>query len=220
MSQLVNQWKTILRTFTPRAAQRWWRVDRETISQLQVDLQLRCATRLHLGCGGHLIPDWANVDLERREGVISFDLTKPLPCPSGSIKYIYSEHFIEHVRRDQGCALLRECHRVLRDDGILRVSTPDLRTLTTEYLGGRITEWSDMGWQPKTPCQMVNEGMRLWGHEFLYDEPELKALLSECGFQNIISVDWRQSKHAELRGLECRPYHNDLIFEATKSCLV
>jgi predicted SAM-dependent methyltransferase len=61
---------------------------------------------------------------------------------------------------------------------------------------------------------MVNEGMRLWGHVFLYDEPELFSLLRECGFSDIRRVKWGESDHPELRGLESRPDFADLIVEA------
>jgi hypothetical protein len=42
---------------------------------------------------------------------------------------------------------------------------------------------ADVGWRPATPCQMVNEGLRLWGYQFLYDASELKRILEEAGFR-------------------------------------
>jgi len=63
---------------------------------------------------------------------------------------------------------------------------------------------------------MLNESMRLWGHQFLYDVEELTALLREVGFSDVVSVGWRQSRHGALRDLECRPFHNEIILEATK----
>jgi predicted SAM-dependent methyltransferase len=69
-------------------------------------------------------------------------------------------------------------------------------------------------WHPATPCQMVNEAMRWWGHTFLYDEAELTALLRECGFSDVRRVKWGESEFDELRGLESRPDFDDLILEA------
>ncbi|HKR02268.1 MAG TPA: methyltransferase domain-containing protein [Pyrinomonadaceae bacterium] len=176
------------------------------------------ATQLHLGCGGNLLPGWANVDLDAAEGVIQHDLTEPLPLHSETVKFIYSEHFIEHITRDQALALLRECQRVLTPDGVIRLSTPNLKKLLNEYSARRTTEWSDVDWHPSTPCQMVNEGMRLWGHQFVYDPDEIVLLLNEAGFQHITKVDWRESRHPELKGLECRPFHGEIIVEAVKRC--
>lgn len=182
----------------------------DTIEATQVE-----TVRLHLGCGSNVIRGWTNLDLEPGPGVVRHDLTRPLPFASGCAEFIFSEHFIEHIARPQAHALLRECHRVLRPGGILRLSTPDLRVLVAEYIKQRTTEWMDVGWLPLSPCQMFNEGMRLWGHQFVYDLDELAGLLFECGFREVVKVPWRQSAHGPLQGLECRPYHQEIILEAT-----
>jgi predicted SAM-dependent methyltransferase len=174
------------------------------------------AKQLHLGCGGNLLPGWANVDLDAAAGAIRHDLTGPFPLPPETVKFIYSEHFIEHITRGQALALLRECHRVLAPGGVIRLSTPNLKKLLDEYLAGRTTEWSDVDWHPETTCQMLNEGMRLWGHQFVYDLDELTLLLKEAGFRHVNQAAWRESRHPELKGLECRPFHGEIIVEAIK----
>jgi predicted SAM-dependent methyltransferase len=135
---------------------------------------------------------------------------------SGSVEYVFCEHFIEHLTEEQGRGFLRECHRVLRPGGRLRLSTPDLRRVVDEYLASRTVEWHDVGWRPLTPCRMVNESFRLWGHRFIYDAPELAAMLASVGFDEVSWVDWRESTVPELAGLERRPYHGELIVEAVK----
>jgi predicted SAM-dependent methyltransferase len=174
------------------------------------------ADRLHLGCGSNLLPGWTNVDLNAAAGVIEHDLTEPFPLPSETVKFIYSEHFIEHITRGQASALLKECRRVLVPGGVIRLSTPSLEKLLEEYAARRTTEWSDVCWRPNTPCRMVNEGMRLWGHQFVYDLDELTLLLNEAGFEQLAQVAWRESRHPELKGLESRPFHGELIVEAIK----
>jgi hypothetical protein len=98
----------------------------------------------------------------------------------------------------------------------MRISTPDLRRFIDEYLDGHTSEFADVGWEPETPCRMVNEGLRLWGHQFVYDAAELEVLLRRCGFSSIVRTGWRESRHEALRGLEARPFHGELIFEATR----
>ena len=39
-----------------------------------------------------------------------------------------------------------------------------------------------MQWAPRTPCDMVNEAMRLWGHLYVWDEDELMSALATAGF--------------------------------------
>jgi predicted SAM-dependent methyltransferase len=178
------------------------------------------STRLHLGCGGNQIPGWSNVDLVAAPGVVVHDLTTPLPLPEESIEYIFSEHLLEHLTREQGLAFLRDCHRVLKVGGVVRISTPDLGKLVAEYEAGRISEWHDVGFFPPTPCVMVNQGMRLWNHQFLYDPSELLALLHEAGFAEVVTCAWHRSPHEVLQNLECRPYHGEIIVEATRTTAV
>jgi predicted SAM-dependent methyltransferase len=106
---------------------------------------------------------------------------------------------------------------MLKPGGVLRISTPDLATLITDYKSARIDRYAGT-WEPPSPCIMVNEGMRLWGHQFLYDEAEMIASLKVSGFgsNDIYRVSHRKSDYSVLRDLEVRPYRCDLILEATK----
>jgi predicted SAM-dependent methyltransferase len=63
---------------------------------------------------------------------------------------------------------------------------------------------------------MLNEAMRLWGHQFLYDIEELSEILRAAGFDIIETVCWHTSRYRELINLEIRPYHYDLIVEAVR----
>lgn len=175
--------------------------------------RLRNADKLHLGAGGNLLPGWANVDLY---GPIPWDLRKPLPVAPRSVRLIYSEHFIEHLTRDEALRLLRDCSRLLLPGGAIRISTPDLKPLVQDYLAGKFGGSPEAGWFPHSPCEMVNDAMRLWGHQFVYDEPELRSMMVEAGFSNVQRVEWGQSDIPELRKLESRPpASDDLIVEAT-----
>lgn len=176
---------------------------------------LRTFDRLHLGSGPRQIEGWANVDLEGEDNLL-WDLRDPLPLPDACISFVYSEHFIEHISRDDALRLLREARRVMKPGAVIRISTPDMRVLAQNYLAGETVKMEHGGWFPETPCQMINEAMRKWGHTFLYDEPELRRLVGEAGFTKIERAAWSKSDHAELRGLETRPDFGDLIIEAVR----
>jgi predicted SAM-dependent methyltransferase len=149
-------------------------------------------------------------------GVVGWDLANRLPLPAGTIELIYCEHFVEHLTLQQTVALCDEWYRLLQSGGKLRLSTPNLKKMIDEYRACRTTEWCDVGWSPVTPCQMMNEGLRLWGHQFTYDVDELRRVLVEAGFREVTEVAWRESGTPALRNLECRPFHGELILEATK----
>lgn len=169
--------------------------------------------KLHLGSGARQLDGWANLDINGR-GNLVWDLRKPLPLRPGRVQFVYTEHFIEHIPRKDAVRLFTHARKVMASGGVVRVSTPDLVKLVEDYREGRLVRMDHGSWYPATPCQMVNEGMRLWGHVFVYDEAELTAVLHESGFTKIRRVKWGESRHSELRGLESRPDFDDLILEA------
>lgn len=187
-----------------------------TISLSSKKERLKKYDKLHLACGPNILDGWSNIDLNRDEKIIRLDLTKLLPIANDSIQYIFSEHFIEHITRVEALSLLKECYRVMKKNAVIRITTPNLQKLITEYNSGKLNEWKNVGWLPSTSCKMMNEGMRLWGHQFVYDEDELKLLLQEAGFENIKLVALGKSEHKELEQLECRPFHDEIIIEATR----
>jgi glycosyltransferase involved in cell wall biosynthesis/predicted SAM-dependent methyltransferase len=172
--------------------------------------------KLNLGCGPTILPGWDNLDLEPHPGARFWDATEGIPAQSESVGLVYCEHFIEHLDLAVGLRLLRECHRVLAPGGLLRLSTPNLQYLVEEYSQQNTRAWADLGWVPQTSCDLVNEGMRLWGHQYLFDEPKLRDCVLRAGFRTVISVPWRQSTVPELVERETRPFHQEIIFEAQK----
>ena len=181
-----------------------------------VKMRLMGFDRLHLACGLKTLEGWANIDLRGSVKIIGWDLCETLPVRDDSIKYIFCEHFIEHITYEEARALLVDCRRVMQSGGILRLSTPNLDKLLSEYTSNRTSEWHDVNWYPTTPCRMINEGFRLWGHQFVYNDSELKSLLLEAGFRQVIQVSWRDSETPELKNLESRPFHGEIICEAIK----
>lgn len=172
--------------------------------------------KLHLGCGSVYKPGWINIDLDSPKADVLQDLTSPLPYEDDSVELIYSEHFIEHITRAQARDFLKECRRVLSDSGTLRLSTPDLAFLVKCYKKKNIAEWGNL-WGPDSPCNLMNEGMRSWGHQYLYDQRELTRALREAGFSAPRRMRWGASNEKALKGLETRPFHRDLIMEVGKT---
>lgn len=175
--------------------------------------------KLNLGCGFHPFKGWMNLDVVNCEGVEHCDLSHK-NClwafyDGPKVDFIFSEHFLEHIKHDQAVTLMKDCHRVLKPGGVIRVSTPDLWKLVDAYTHERLDIWGG-AWQPKTKAQMLNEGMRDWGHKYMYDLPELTGLLHDAGFRKVTPVKWLESEYPELRKLEIRSYMGELIVEGVK----
>jgi len=90
---------------------------------------------LNVGCGGRFHPDWTNVDLKAVSPlVIEYNILKNLPFEDNVFDVVYHSHILEHLSRSAGEKLLRECVRVLKPGGIIRVVVPDLAYSCQLYL--------------------------------------------------------------------------------------
>ena len=74
--------------------------------------------KIHLGCGTNYIDGWVNVDLDSVLADVHLDLRNPLPYADTSVDFIFNEHFIEHITRDEALGFLKECRRVLKPGGV------------------------------------------------------------------------------------------------------
>ena len=90
---------------------------------------------LNLACGTRYHPAWVNVDLNSRgPGVIPCDLRQGLPFTDNSFDVVYHSHLLEHFSKAFAPVFLRDCFRVLKIGGIIRVVTPDLEQIVRVYL--------------------------------------------------------------------------------------
>lgn len=65
--------------------------------------------------------------------IIRWDLRKGIPFDANIFDVVYHSHFLEHIDPQFAPGLLKECHRVLKPGGVLRVVIPDLELLVSEY---------------------------------------------------------------------------------------
>lgn len=89
---------------------------------------------LNLGCGYRFHTDWTNVDFtSTSEGVIAHDISLGVPFPDASFDVVYHSHLLEHFPKATAEPFLRECCRVLRPQGVLRVVVPNLEQIARTY---------------------------------------------------------------------------------------
>lgn len=166
--------------------------------------------KLHIGGGWTLFGGWLNTDIETIHGVMWMDATQRFPFADEAFQYIYSEHMIEHVPYDKGAFMLRECYRVMRRGGAIRVITPDLsailglhsRELSAEQ--ERYMQWFCQTFVPDRPpsaSSAINAMFRFWGHQFIYDEQTLTSAMRSAGFNSITRYPISRSGHPEFENL-------------------
>lgn len=165
---------------------------------------------VHVACGNVRFEGWVNLDLLPQNGVADLvcDVRNGLPFADGSCQYIYNEHFLEHLSIEDGLRFLKECRRVLRVGGVLRVAMPNLSDCVQHYVDG---SWRDQPWLNKygydhiaTGAEYLNAVFREWEHRHLYDYVELERRLTESGFQSTVRTAFGESVHGPLRGRETR----------------
>ena len=81
---------------------------------------------LDLGCGDNKVDGSIGIDIVRLPHVdIVHDLLSfPYPIKDKSFDVIYLRHTIEHFSIENINLILKECHRILKIDGIIRVHVP------------------------------------------------------------------------------------------------
>lgn len=66
---------------------------------------------------------------------VLWNLAKGIPFAAGVFDGVYHSHLLEHIDREVAPDFIKECHRVLKPGGILRVVVPDLEKLARSYVG-------------------------------------------------------------------------------------
>jgi predicted SAM-dependent methyltransferase len=183
--------------------------------RIEAYLRAHDVRKLQLGTGRNLRDGWLNTDIHdfRRTGeVIYMDAREPFPLPDVSFDLVYSEHMLEHLPYADGQRCLRECVRVLRPGGRIRVATPSLERLIRLYDSGlsdvqqRYLSWSVDEFVPHAdaplPGFVLNNFLRDWGHEFVYDTQTLRHALEGAGFVDVEEHPVGESGDPGLAGLE------------------
>lgn len=163
---------------------------------------------LHFGAGLNQLPDpWLNLGP-------AHDVRKHLRFESESAAAIAAEHVIEHIPFLQALGFFRECVRVLRPDGILRIAFPDISRFV-------VSENGDTGFNaaafvyanhladrpgldlPAAPRARTRAALdRLltgWGHQTAWTEQSAAGALLVAGFSRVVR---REYGHGELTGID------------------
>src|ERR1700691_1421403 len=93
-------------------------------------------SKINLGSGTTRKDGFLNIDLFPG-GDLTLDLRRPLPFESDCCEIIFSEHFFEHIDYpNPAYDLARECLRVLKPNGQIRLSVPDTEWPLLDYPEG------------------------------------------------------------------------------------
>lgn len=142
------------------------------------------------------------------------DVREGLPFDTESVHCIYSAHMLEHLTYSEGLAFLKECRRVLRPDGAVRIIVPDA-DLIHKYACGKWDNWDDDYKTERmrqfdelsgTCAASATGAMKLYEllhahHHSMYDSETLCHLLREAGLYPLPS-SFRTQSLKEGRGAD------------------
>ena len=135
--------------------------------------------RLNIGCGDLIFDKWINIDMYSNKAQLKCNALY-LPFKNNSIDEIYSSHLIEHFNFLEAFEVLKEWKRVLKNNGIITIESPDLLESCKKFVEGneqdRINLYSHFFSEPWIKGQY---------HKFLYTKIQLKWTLEQVGFRNI-----------------------------------
>jgi predicted SAM-dependent methyltransferase len=172
------------------------RLGRGLVDRFRPRLRLRDVTGerllLHLGCSNRPKAGWINVDMHPLATVYYADLRDPFDLNNGAVRHIHCEHVLEHLEHGDALRFLRECRRVLADDGTLRLIVPDAEKYLLAYAqedAGFFAALRHLGnaVEPLTHrMAVINQMFRMGGaHRYAWDFEAVRAALLAAGFARV-----------------------------------
>jgi predicted SAM-dependent methyltransferase len=146
---------------------------------------------LHIGCGTNILPKpFVNLDIRKSKGVDYISLAYPLKFKKNSFDMVYASHVLEHFKKKETLKVLKEWVRVLKPNGILRISVPCFENLIKIY---------------KTNSKITNViGPLLGGqtykqnyHYNLFNKESLTNYMIEAGCVAVHPWDFRRTIHSD-----------------------
>jgi len=150
--------------------------------------------KLHLGCGKKYIAGFKHVDLQDLEHIDYKTSVDDLHfAENNSVDLIYSAHVLEHFGRNEYKNVLKEWYRVLKPNGILRVSVPSFNSVVKYYT----TKEDNL----ELLLGLLVGGQKIGEydyHKMIFDKKLLTKVLFEIGFSRVKEYDWRETEHSDL----------------------
>lgn len=137
---------------------------------------------------------------------IHHDIRFGLPFRDESVPHVFSSHFLEHLEREEARKLLKDCYRVMKKGGIIRIVVPSLdeaadslRLAYENYKLGN-TESIQKFVTDRNPGFLD----RFSGHKWMYNFTELKNMMEEAGFREVKECDFQKGEIPDVEKLDCR----------------
>lgn len=175
--------------------------------------------RMNWGCGTQPAPGWINSDIKDGPGIdISCDIREGLPLEDSSLDYVTSIHALPELPYPDLETALVELRRVLKPDGVLRLSLPDLDRAIRAYLDGDASYFLIPDDDVRSLGGKLIVQITWYGYsKSMYTFDFVEELLYRAGFRRVVRCSYQQTstEHAEITTLDNRE-RESLFVEAFK----
>ncbi len=165
-----------------------------------------------------------NIEFNRDNNIQFANATKKFRFRSNSVDILYTSHMLEHLSRNSATHFIKECHRVLKKGGILRIVVPDLKKYFNEYLIDQDADkFLETSLLVAPSCESIKSKLLFFligyrHHQWMYDAQSLKKLILNNGFNKVIEQSPGQTLIVDEADLNLYERMNDfsLYVEAIK----
>ena len=210
--------------------------------------------KLNVGSGPNGLDGWLNYDwgilalLSKfqifRKGLISLgilpktydvswppiklvDIRKKFPLQNNIVQYIYCSQVLEHFEKWEALEILKECKRVLKNGGCIRIIVPDIEKIYKLYQESQSDsrpgrEFCRIWWgyekdiRPKNVIQRLARKF-IRDHAWNYDKYELELLFQEAGFKKVRLANFQEGEMPDIEKLDVEDHKShSLYMEAIK----
>jgi len=175
---------------------------------------------LHVGCGsnykdqttaGFNTPEWKelrfDIDPNNHPDILG-EMTDMVTVPNGSVDAVYSSHNIEHLYPHEVPKALAEFRRILKPDGFVIITCPDLQSVCKLVVDDKLTETAYQSPAGTiTPLDIIYghgislaQGNHFMAHRCGFTQTVLSSALKSAGFVMIASLR-RGSPYYDLYAL-------------------
>lgn len=116
---------------------------------------------------------------------IVVNILNGIPCSDNHYDYVRLSSVLEHFNKIENKQIIKECYRVLKPDGKIWISVPNMLEIAEQLIKGeKIYQMMNFIYGE----QNYEGNLHKWG----YTNISLKNLLSEIGFKNIEQLPKKQ----------------------------
>jgi len=165
----------------------------------------------NLGCGSSFAKGWRNFDISPISPDVEYwHADEAIPATDCQVDVIYHSHILEHLNPSSGKNFLKECYRVLKKNGILRIVVPDLEQICHQYLkaiqrvdnGEKLSRFDATWMRLEIFDQMTRDSSGGGMEKFLKsDPPNSEFIINRCGEQvrSFFNKNNEQSEQIQAR---------------------